>query len=94
MSTIDDLERKVQRLTDQLNAAKVALRDARIAAMAVGIGDVALGRSGDEYRVTRIEPYSGGATIYGNPRKKNGEWSKVERRVHGWPRKLTTEPTS
>ena len=81
MSTIDDLERKVRSLGDQLNAARASLREARLAEYPIKPGDVVKDRSGEEFRVTYVSVNNYGSfEVEGNDRKKNGEWS-IRRRI-------------
>ena len=83
MSTIEDLERKVKRLRDQLRAAEISWADALIDAHPVKVGNVIRDRRGDEYRVVSVHGSRWGRLeMRGNPRKKNGEWSKAERIIY------------
>jgi hypothetical protein len=93
VSTIGDPRQKVARLRDQLKQAERSLEEAQIAAAPVKVGDVVVDHRGEQYRVTGIEPKSwGGYWLMGNPRKKDGEWSRAERRVYDW--KARDQPTS
>ena len=84
MSTIEDLTRKRDSLRDKLKDAEAKLLNATIEACPVKVGDVVESRQFGEVRVTRIEPMSWWCNafwLYGNIRKKNGDWGKAVRRV-------------
>lgn len=79
MSTIDDLERKVQSLKDRLQSAEQSLEAAMIAACPIKVGDVVVTISGNERRrVTRLEAKYSSVHLYGTKLKTNGEWGGRE----------------
>ncbi len=81
--TIQELEDDVKAATVTLGAAKQALWDARVAASGFAIGDVVMSEKGQEYRVIEIDGRWSTAWLKVNPKKKNGEWSKAVRNIHG-----------
>ena len=84
MSAIDDLERKVRSLNDQLNAARKSLREARLSEYPIKAGHIVKDRSGEEFRVIAVTVNNYGLfEVEGNDRKKNGEWSNRRRNVYG-----------
>lgn len=83
MSTIDELTAKVKRLEEQLRTAQISLCSALVDAHPVKVGDVTRDRAGEEFRVTYVMAYDWGRVeMRGNPRKKNGEWSKADRNIY------------
>lgn len=82
MSAIEDLEAKVRRLRDQLRDAEDKLGRAKIDAHPYRAGDIVTER-GEEFRVSGVwVGRFGRVRMTGNPRKKDGEWSKADRRLH------------
>ena len=77
------LEANVRRLRRELGVAEAALREARIAAAPVKVGDVVVGLLGVEYRVTIVEPKSHGLWLTGNPRRKDGTFGTAVRHIYG-----------
>jgi hypothetical protein len=88
---IERLEQDVRSLRLQLVAAEAALREARIAACPLKVGDVIELRNKwheeapwkGPCRVARVIPRRGYIDFTYNPQKKNGEWSKVKRNAYG-----------
>ena len=90
MTELEKLVDKVRRLTNDLNAAKEQRWQYILRTAPVHVGDVVLWQ-GEEYRVTRvlycehrITEWAEGElpSINGAPRKKDGEWSLLERNIH------------
>lgn len=83
MSTIDDLKRKVQSLTDQLKEARQSLLNAELAACPIKIGMIVI-YAGIEYRVTMVNPELRGKKNYwlrGNRRRKDGTFGTADHRL-------------
>jgi hypothetical protein len=83
MSTIDDLERKVESLRAQLRDAEGKLRNARLAVAPVKVGDVIRTKDYPQARVCHVTPEYGSYTIVVNLRRKDGKWGTSERYVYG-----------
>lgn len=85
MSALDDLTVKVERLENKLIDARIKLRQARLNAARVQIGDIVLAQGVLEMRVTHVDvEYWPSLYLKGNPRKNNGEWSKAVQNIYGW----------
>lgn len=80
MGTIEDLERKVQSLKDQLIQAETSLNSARLAACPISVGEVVVCKYGNERRKVSRREIRWGSTIYLHGYKHNnkGEWGKRE----------------
>lgn len=83
MSSVTDLERKVQSLEDQLREARASLSEALIAAAPVKIGDI-VEEKHKRYRVTRIESYGSWYLLYGNLKKEDGSWGSMDQYIAGY----------
>jgi hypothetical protein len=84
MSTISELEELVDSLRLQLREAEHALREAKLAAAPVHVGDIV--RSGGKlYRVTHVDVEWTRPWLKGNPQRKDGSYGTAERHLyHGW----------
>ena len=78
MSTVTDLERKVQSLRGQLQAAEKSLNDARLAESGLVLGETILLYKGKEYLFAGVRSWviSSVPWVYGQPRNKDGKWSE------------------
>lgn len=79
-SEIAVLEAKVKTLRAELADYSNLLRDARVAASGVSLGDIVVSR-GKRYRVTSVEPHSFGTWLKGNPERKDGTFGTAERHL-------------
>lgn len=90
MSQIEDLERKVQSLRDQLSAASKSLRKAKLDACPVKIGDIVRykgvnsKKNGQLYKVTGIDTDWGleRPWLTGSPKGKDGSWGRANRNLY------------
>lgn len=83
MSAVEDLKAKRERLKSQLADVEVKLRRAMVEAAPYKVGDVVEHR-GEEFRIDWVgtSRWFRRVEYTGNPRKKNGEWSKVSRKLY------------
>jgi hypothetical protein len=80
MSDIAELEIEVLRIQDELSDARLRLREAKIAASGVAIGDIVVGnKSGNSYRVTHIDTSWTPPWLKGNPMRKDGTFGTAQR---------------
>src|ERR1700690_1555977 len=95
MGVIEDLERKVQSLQDQLSAALASLRRAKLDACPVKKGDIVRykgqnsRKQGQLYKVTGIDTNFSleNPWLVGNPQRKDGTWGIAERNLYSeWER--------
>lgn len=88
MSTITDLEKKVQILSDKLEDAKGKLLMARLAALDVKLGDIVKNTGpyyevGKLFRVCKIDfQRSGKPWLSGNPQRENGSYGTARRNLY------------
>ena len=85
MPTIEELERRVAALQDELRAAQVLLHEARLDACLVKVGMTVRGtsrRMSGLYRVVEVAPHDYGIWVVGNPQKADGTWGKALRNLY------------
>lgn len=89
---LNDLKSRVGDLRRRLLEAERELRDAQVRHAPFRVGDEVEARLGGSWQpaiVRRVEPQSWGEPWFKvSPRKKNGEWSSVERHAFGDVRAL------
>lgn len=84
LSTIEELKADVQRLAAELTEAEGKLLTAQVARCQLRVGDTVKDRAGKEFRITKIRPFCGSFWLEGNPRNKDGDFSKSVRNIYGW----------
>jgi hypothetical protein len=82
MTIIEELEQQVHHLENELHAVRCKLRQAKLDECPVKPGDIVRYKDGDEYRVVRIDNIEW-LWVFANPKKKDGSWSRAERRLYG-----------
>jgi hypothetical protein len=69
---------KVERLYEEFKEAQKEYLEIVVAMSNFKAGDI-IRYDGVEWRIARIDPSMGYAAYYGNPKKKNGDWSLKEK---------------